>query len=369
MDVTLTDRATIAGVRKTRDGYLVAEARIARTGVQTYRAGELGLKDRAPMDLIRVHRPDDEVFATDAMASLAHRPITIDHPPENVTAANWKKYAVGDTGGEVTRDGDYVKVPLVLMDAAAIDAVQAGKRELSVGYSCTLDFTAGVNDAGEPYDAVQRGIRGNHLAVCDIARGGPMLRIGDNKEKTVTTKTIMFDGLPVETTDAAEAVINKLLAAVATLETRATDAETKVGGLTADVATRDGTIAALTADLADARDPAKLAAKVQARSALVDAAKKLAPALAVTDAMGDAEIRRAAVVARLGDKAADMADAAIEGAFAALAPAAADPLARAIGDTANLPAIGDAKAKADAAKAAQIKALTDAWKTPAADAA
>lgn len=367
MELALTDRATISGVRKTRDGYLVAEARIARTGIQNYRAGELGLKDRAPGDIIRVYRPAEEVFAADAMASLAHRPLTLDHPPESVNAANWKRYAVGDTGGDVVRDGDFVKVPLVLMDAAAIDAVERGKRELSVGYKCTLDFTAGINDAGESYDAVQRGITGNHLAICDIARGGPQLRIGDQEKKPMTTKTITFDGLPVEVTDAAEIVINKQAGAITALETRANDAETKLGALTTEVATKDGKIAALEQQLADANDPAKLAAKVQARAALVGDAKKLAPALAVGDAMSDAEIRRAVVSARLGGRAKDMSDAAVEGAFAALAPATGnDPLARAIGDAANTPTLGDAKARAEQAREARMKSLGDGWKQSAA---
>lgn len=367
MELALTDRATISGVRKTRDGYLVAEARIARTGIQNYRAAELGLKDRAATDIIRVYRPESEVFNADAMASLAHRPLTLDHPPVNVTSDNWKQYAVGDTGGDVVRDGDFVKVPLVLMDAKAIDAVERGKRELSVGYKCTLDFTAGISDAGEAYDAVQRGITGNHLAICDIARGGPQLRIGDQEKKPMTTKTITFDGLPVEVTDAAEIVINKQAGTIAALETRANDAETKLGALTADVEAKDGKIAALEQQLADANDPAKLAAKVQARAALVGDAKKLAPALAITDSMADAEIRRAVVSARLGDRAKDMSDAAVEGAFAALSPATGnDPLARAIGDAANTPALGDAKAKAEQARADRLKSLNAGWQTKAA---
>lgn len=364
MELVLTDRAQVTGVRKTRDGYLVAEARIARTGIQQYYAGELGMKDRAPTDVIRVYRPDDEVFAADALSSMAHRPITIDHPRENVTADNWKRYAVGSTGGEVARDGEFVKVPLVLMDAAAIKAVDAGKRELSVGYKCTLDMTPGTTPGGETYDAVQRGITGNHLAICDIARGGPQLRIGD-QEKPM--KTIIFDGLPVEVTDGAEAVINKLQGSVTALESRVADAEKKLGAATADVEAKDGKIAALEQQLADANDPAKLAAKVQARAALVADANKFAPTLQIGDAMGDAEIRRAVVEARLGDKAKDMSDAAIEGAFAALAPATGvDPLKKAIGDSLNVAAIGDAKARAEAARADREKQMKNAWKGQAA---
>jgi hypothetical protein len=366
MQVTLADRAQVTGVRKTRDGYLVAEARIARTGIQTYTAGELGLKDRAPGDVIRVYRPADEVFSADAMASLAHRPITIDHPSERVTADNWKRHSVGNTGGEVMRDGDFVKVPLVLMDAAAISAVESGKRQLSVGYGCTLDLTPGITDAGEPYDAAQRGITGNHLAICDVARGGPQLRIGD-KETTVTTKTILFDGLPVEVTDAAETVIGKLQGQIAALTARVSDAETKLGAAVADADAKAGQVAALEQQLADASDPVKLNAKVQARAALVSDAKRIAPQAAISDAASDAEIRRAAVAARLGDKAKDMSDAAIEGAFAALAPAGgADPLRAAIGDAATVPAIGDARARADAARAARLKEMTGAWKGQAA---
>lgn len=433
MQVTLTDRATVAGVRKTRDGYLVAEARIARTGIQNYTAGELGIKDRKPTDIIRVYRPADEVFSADAMASLAHRPITIDHPREPVTADNWKRHSVGTTGGEVMRDGEFVKVPLVLMDKAAITAVDAGKRELSVGYSCNLEMTAGISDSGEAYDAVQRGISGNHLAICDVARGGPQLRIGDQsdqnnnadaikwlkkaiarherhmsgkeatseasqqkmmdemqaaldeleqtqdkgmrknmkmkmKDNDMMIKTITFDGLPVDVTDAAEAVIQKLQGQVAALDARVKDAETKVGTLTADADAKAGRIAALETELADASDPAKLSAKVAARAALVGDAKKLAPALTIADSMGDAEIRRAVVEARLGDKAKDMSDAAIDGAFAALAPATGgtDQLKDGIRDAANTPVIGDAKAKWEAARAEREKQLRDGWKSQAA---
>ncbi|MGK9245521.1 DUF2213 domain-containing protein, partial [Inquilinus limosus] len=173
----ITDTVALVGDRRTtQDGYLVAAARIARTGVQTYGGAEMG---RPELASVRVWRPEEEVFAADAMASMAHRPVTLDHPAEPVTAANWKAHAVGQVGGEVARDGDYLRVPLVLMDRAAIDAVTAGKRQLSVGYSAEIDWTPGTTPAGEPYDAVQRRIRANHLAVVDAARAGPACRIGD----------------------------------------------------------------------------------------------------------------------------------------------------------------------------------------------
>jgi len=55
----LTDTVEIAGVRRTRDGYLVADARVARAGIQIYAGREVGRPD---LDEVRVWRPEDEVF-------------------------------------------------------------------------------------------------------------------------------------------------------------------------------------------------------------------------------------------------------------------------------------------------------------------
>ncbi|GAG43730.1 unnamed protein product, partial [marine sediment metagenome] len=47
---------------KTGDGYLDVDANISRSGIQEYRADELGITDKDPAQMIRVLRPDDEVF-------------------------------------------------------------------------------------------------------------------------------------------------------------------------------------------------------------------------------------------------------------------------------------------------------------------
>ena len=102
------------GFTLTQDGFLVAEPRVARTGIQIYKGFEVG----APhMDNVRVYRPESEVFDKRAMSSLAHRTITLDHPDTTVDASNWKKLAVGHSTDPVARDGDFIRVPLVLMDA------------------------------------------------------------------------------------------------------------------------------------------------------------------------------------------------------------------------------------------------------------
>jgi hypothetical protein len=97
----------------------------------------------------------------------------------HVDASNWKKYSVGQTGDEVVRDGEFVRVPTVLMDNGAINDVRGGKKQLSLGYRAELDWQRGVTN-GQEYDAVQTNIRANHLAIVDGARGGPMPCIGDS---------------------------------------------------------------------------------------------------------------------------------------------------------------------------------------------
>ena len=135
-----TDSVSIGAPRITRDGYMVVDAAIARTGIQLYRGDEMGRPD---LDVVRVYRAPEEVFSHDAMGSFAHRPVTDDHPAELVSAGNWKRHTVGMTGDSVARDGDHIRVPFTLMDKAAIDTVQAGKRELSCGYTCTIDWRPG----------------------------------------------------------------------------------------------------------------------------------------------------------------------------------------------------------------------------------
>lgn len=359
------DRLTLDAPRRTGDGYLVASVKVARTGIQEYTGREVdpknehGMRDRA---VVRVYRPEDEVFSADSLRSFAHRPVTLNHPPVAVTADNWKEYAVGQTDSEVLRDGQFVRTSMVLMDAAAIDAVERGKREISQGYKCDLDWTPGITNDGLEYDVSQRNIRANHTAIVDMARGGPELRIGDN---AVTTKpvTITLDGAThtVELSDAAAILVGQL-------QKRLEIADAKVvtfDKLTSDLSTANGQIAALTQQVKDAAmTPTKLDQAVRDRAAVIDTAKRIAPAL-VADGKTDAEIRREAVKAKLGDAATSMDDSAISGAFAAYASAATTTDTMADGLRGVQPAPATEKIVTDA-RAEMVANLTNPRATKAA---
>lgn len=167
--------AALDGYRITGDGYLVADVRFARVGIQTYSGVEMERRDLA---VVGVYRPVAEVFSADAMRSFAGRPLTLGHPIDAVSSNTWKQHAVGRMGEEITRDGDYVRGTVIVQDAAAIEMIKNGTRELSAGYNCSILWQDGQDQGGQAYRAIQQHIRGNHVAIVDQARAGSACRIG-----------------------------------------------------------------------------------------------------------------------------------------------------------------------------------------------
>lgn len=327
------DKAAISGTRLTGDGYLVAEVRTARTGIQDYAGYEVG---KPEMPIVKVYRPAEEVFSKDSLGSYAHRPVTNDHPREAVTADNWASVAVGQVGDQIARDGEFVRVPLIVMDAAAIKAIESGKRELSAGYTCDLAFEPGTTPDGQQYDAVQKGIKINHVAIVQYGRAGSEARIGDSavdwgvtpirstdqrpkEEKIMTLKTITVDGIPVEVTDAGATVIatlqKRLGDTTAQMEKIIADHTAAFAAKDAELAAKDAQIDALNGKVLDA---AALDAAVIARSDLLAKARAITPD-AKFDGLSDAEIRKAVVVAKLGDEMASKGAAYIDARFDILA--------------------------------------------------
>jgi hypothetical protein len=363
------------GVRRTKDGYLAAYANVARTGIQRYKGAELGRPD---LDDVMVYRPADEVFNKDALKSMAHRPVTLNHPSEVVDAKNWKKYAKGHTGDEILRDGDHVRVPMVLMDAEAIKAVERGTRELSMGYSTELKWTPGMTADGQRYDAVQTEIRANHLALVPVARGGSNLRFGDADPnqpnvKGNKMKTIMIDGAPVEIADelAATLISNKIKTLsdafeFAKKEKDEAEEEEKKSKQACDAAA--GEIAVLKKQLADAEvTPEKLDVLVNERASVIDGASKLLDSGYDFKGKTLSDIKHAAVSAHLGDAVVKtMNEDTVNGAFITLTADNAKGGTRKLAD--SLQRSGSAapnSSEKDAAYQANLKFLGDAWRNPA----
>lgn len=339
------DRAQITGTaRITKDGYFVADALVARANnIQEYYARELGLTDRQPNDVVRVFRPEAEVFHKDALSSLAHRPITLDHPSDPVQSTNWKALAVGDVGDEVVRDGEFVRVPIKIMDAAAIDSVRTNRREFSLGYVAQMVPEKGVHD-GQEYDFVAKGFRYNHLAAVRAARGGSDLRIIDERATPPSEKPTMkirIGDAEVDATngEAVRIAVDALNVKLADAGTRATTAEATVAEQATTLAAKDAEIATLNQKVADAAlTPAQLRDAAKAYAVVCDKARALGVTFA-EDADSDA-VMKAVVDAKMGDAAKGWNAEQIAASFAVLTKDAkpTDPLRTALSDGLRTPA-------------------------------
>ena len=348
----LQDAAPIAGTRLRDDGYLVATATIARTGIQRYAGWEVG---RPEQEFVDIYRPGDEVFSDASMASYAHRPITNEHPDEDVAAENWRDYAVGQTADEVSAEGKYVRVPLMVSDAAAIKDIQNGKRELSAGYRVELDWTPGRTPKGEAYDAVQRDIRVNHIAIVQAGRAGGA-RIGDSAADGGKDRTRWGAAPLSETCQDKENIMSDNLVSVVLGDNAvqvAVDASKTIEKFKADqvkaladaeakhakaIADKDKELGEKDAEIEKLKgqvvDDAALDKLVASRADVVAKAKGIAKDVK-TDGVSDADIRRAAVASKLGDeKVKDKSDDYVSGLFDHLAADAklADPVRTALGD-------------------------------------
>jgi len=209
MTVTVVDRAGYGITHRefTDEGYLRVPGRVARAGVQHYKAKELGLEDRKPDALVGVYRPPEEVFSYESLQSYADADVTDDHPKSLVDPKTFKDVAVGHTSSPGRQEGDYVIVDLLVKDADAIQAVQDGKVALSAGYEAQYDSAPGEAQDGELYEFVQRNIKINHVALVDRARAGPDARLFDNDNggPAMGTKVTLDGGKTVEVADDATA--------------------------------------------------------------------------------------------------------------------------------------------------------------------
>lgn len=366
-DHRFTDRASVSGARRTNDGYLVAEAFVARAGIQLYRGAEVGLVDR---DVVRVWRPEAEVTDAASVRTYTHAPVTLGHPDVMVDSTNWKDLAKGEVSTEAEWKDGKLRLPLIVKDAEAIAAIEGGTRELSAGYTCTLEFSDGVTPDGEAYDAIQRNIRINHLAIVPRGRAGSECRIGDadawgasplsdaGKEVLMTLRKIMVDGLEVEVTDAGATAIAKLQKTISDMAAKAKEeeeeADKKMAAKDAELAKKDAEIADLNGKVLDAAALDKLVAD---RADLIARAKALDPKV-VTDGKSAAEIKRAVVEGRIAD-AKGKSEAYVDAAFDLLGDGQADPLKDALGKTIST-TVEDLDKVYDEHRAK----LGSAWQTP-----
>lgn len=155
---------------RTEEGFIRDSPIVGRTGILKY-------KNADGTDRFE-YRPPDEAFKADSLASLMGKPITIGHKAM-VNAGNASRLApVGTVLSEGRQDGDNIKADIVIYN------LDTSARELSCGYTLTLDETPGTTPEGEHYDAIQRNIVYNHIAIVPKGRAG-VARLNMDGEQVV----------------------------------------------------------------------------------------------------------------------------------------------------------------------------------------
>lgn len=173
---------------KTAEGFLTGRAIVTSVGVFTYKNNDGGV--------VRELRLPQEVFSSDSLNSMKLKPMTNNHPTDNVNPANAKSLQIGSLGNNPSdwvsyaswepdnhnrglsgTDGFHVAIDMSITDATAIkDIEENNKFALSMGYFCEIEELSGVW-CGMAYDCIQRNIRYNHCALVDGARAGDAARI------------------------------------------------------------------------------------------------------------------------------------------------------------------------------------------------
>lgn len=270
MEAIRYDRTEIKATR-TDEGYLIDTPIVGRVGIQLYKNADGTIR--------RELRPPEEVFNADSLKSFAGKPVTDEHPGEPVTAKNAKRLSVGTMQGEGRQDGDNVVAPIIVHDGEMIDKIlKGGKRELSLGYKVDLEETPGVWN-GQEYDAIQRNIRVNHLAIVPRGRAGnarlnldrhDAVSFNPEEENSMPTDNLgrirLDSGLEYQAAPEVIVEVEKLRGDKADLETRVDELHKQLDTVAAERDTLKSQVESAEKVRADALEKAR--AEIKARAEL-----------------------------------------------------------------------------------------------------
>lgn len=326
------DVGTMGEVERLDNGFLRCPGQLSKVGVFPY----LQLDGSIRKEL----RLPDEVFRADSMATFEDAPLTNGHPPQGqrrLTAKNTRKFSVGHVR-DIRQDGGTMVAKIMITDARAIAEAEAGKRQLSNGYRCDLELATGVTSGvegipdGLKYDAIQRNIQGNHVAIVAKGRAGESsalrldhddaIQVDDdyrprNKQpgaRPMETMIVKIDGVDFEVDKPAGQAILKLQARADELDDQIKNQSTEIATEKARADTAEEARDKAIKERTDAASPEAITKATNARVALITAATKV---LGEKDANGSAwkfddlsdhEIRRA-VVEKRSETAAEKIDA------------------------------------------------------------
>jgi hypothetical protein len=238
--------------------------------------------------------------------------VTDRHPDQLVSPDTWDKVSCGSVVSQPKQDGAWVVGDLQINKKDLISKVDKGDAtETSAGYQCRTEMVSGVTDDGEHYDAIQRDIRYNHVALGPMgwARAGrdSRLRLDSNAAvqgadcfgHRVTLKNFervrgmkfRVDGVEYDTTKDPDAAKQAFDQNEQKHKKKLDEKDTEISGLKTKLDEKDGEISKLQKKLDEKPDIPKL---VKARVSLVTRATKFTKIDGIDD-MSDRDVMVATI--------------------------------------------------------------------------
>lgn len=128
--------------------------------------------------IYNVYRPLSEISKDETLKSFEGLPFINEHEMlgEGCTPTDFKNIA--GSIYNIRIDGDKMIGDFRIYSDDIKKDISDGKKDLSLGYRANFEKKAGMFD-GQPYDFVQTGIVGNHVALVKVGRCGSDVRIFD----------------------------------------------------------------------------------------------------------------------------------------------------------------------------------------------
>lgn len=156
--------------------WLIKDNPITKAGVFPYLGKQIS-PSLEPDRIYQVYRPEEEIKKAASTFKLV--PLVDDHTmlgPDFTPAE--QKGVHGVLGEDIQERNGTLFADVKIFSEQLKREIQDGKKELSLGYFCKYDLTPGQYN-GMHYDAVQRDLKGNHIALVDNGRMGHDVRVMD----------------------------------------------------------------------------------------------------------------------------------------------------------------------------------------------
>ena len=151
---------------------------ITKEGVYPYLGRQISPK-LEPNKIYYVYRPLSELTNPETIESFNGVPMINDHEMIGEGFTPYDKRPAGGVLFNPIANDKGLNGDLKIYSEKLKNEIKSGKKELSLGYLCDYELSEGEFN-GQKYDAIQRNIRGNHIALVNKGRMGSDVRVYDH---------------------------------------------------------------------------------------------------------------------------------------------------------------------------------------------